>query len=198
MKDIKTFFFLVGGILLPEIYNATIRMVDNKSLPLADKDRIEFNNFGKNLCAGIISGGEYLGRLSSYYGLHAPISENDLFDQVKLNPDALVLAGDLADRGNEVILFSDYPKNWLSMFDEAGILTERFSRVMYSHDMEYTNMPTNMFDQLMEQQVLKPSQCMWVDSNPARTCQAIRRGIDAIIYVDERRTRRELKLRSLI
>jgi hypothetical protein len=37
-----------------------------------------------------------------------------------------------------------------------------------------------------------------VDANPFRTTLAIRQGVDAIIYVDERRLHRELWLRAVL
>jgi len=198
MKDIKVFFFVAGGMLLPDIYSITLQMLGNKGMPVTNKQRAEISRLGRDLFIGKIPAAGYLSELSSLAGLDGSVTENDLLDLIKVDSGALVIAADLAAKGMELVLFSDYPRTWLAKFDQAGSLTGRFNRVIYSQDLEYPDIQVSIIDLLAAKQQLVGGKCMWLDGDPVRTSRAIRLGIDAIIYVDERRARRELNLRALI
>lgn len=101
---------------------------------------------------------------------------------------------------SQVTLFSDYPRVWLQTIQKDSAITDHFTpqNVVYSAELRLNDPLNSVFEKLMAKGFIKPGASLWVDAYPMRTSAAIRQGIDAIIYVDERRLRRELILRELL
>ena len=197
MKVITKIIFTIGDVLLPRIYLLTIRMLEKNGVVLTDKERIGIHDLEKALLNGALSESEYMLRLTALSSAQIPLNENSLLESVYLDNGVLSLVKDLS-KNKDVFLFSDYPKNWLAKIDKNGSISNHFKRVIYSQDISCNKSFDDIFIHLMAIHEIQAGNSMWVDSDPFRTSIAIRHGIDAIIYVDERRLRRELNLRKLL
>ena len=134
MKDIQTIFFVVGGVLLPRIYFAAIQLLEDRGLTVSDKDRIVIRQLENDLLTAITSENEFFASLSSVTMLTNPLTRKDFLEKFCIDADLLALLRELKFR-KEVVLFSDYPKSWLSEFDRDGTLAGLFSRVVYLEEM---------------------------------------------------------------
>jgi len=197
MKDIQSIFFVVGGVFLPRIYFAAIQMLEDRGLTVSDKDRIEIHRLENDLLTAITSENEFFASLSSVSTVSTPLTRKDFLDKFCIDPGLLALVSELSLR-REVVLFSDYPKSWLSELDLDGTIAGLFSRVVYLEEMGCSNIQAGIFDQLVLDHQVRAGECIWVDGDPLRTSMSLRRGIDAIIYVDAYLLRRELQLRSIL
>ena len=197
MKDIQSIFFVVGGVFLPQIYFATIQMLEDRGLVVSDKDRIEIRQLENDLLTANTNEKEFFASLSSMSKIPNPLTRKDFLNKFFMDPDLLHLVKELEFR-KEVVLFCDYPKSWLSEFDRDGTIASLFSRVVYLEEMGCSNIHGAIFDQLVLDHQVRAGECIWVDGDPLRTSLCLRRGIDAIIYVAPYLLRRELQLRSIL
>ena len=197
MKEIQSIIFMVGGVFLPRIYFSAIHLLEGRGLTVSDKDRIEICTLENDLLTALISEDKFLASLSSVSTIPNPLTRKDFLDKFCIDPDLLALVKELRLR-QEVVLFSDYPKSWLSEFDRDGIIDGLFSRVVYLEEMGCSNIHAAIFDQLVLDEHIRAGESIWVDGDALRTSLCLRRGIDAIIYVDPYLLQRELQLRSIL
>jgi len=188
---------VVGDIFLPRLSRLTVRMLEEHGVVVKEKERVGIHNLGTTLLTGDLSGHDYFLQLKFLVNAKFPLGENDLFKSLSLNSGALSVV-DALGRNNEVILFSDFPKPWLTKISQIGCLIDHFQQVIYSQEINCNNLREDVFDRLMATHEIQAGNSLWVDSDPFRTSIAIRRSIDSIIYVDKRRLLRELNLRSLL
>ena len=201
MKNISRYFFMAGGVILPRLSLVTLDWIEKKnSNPASNKQRQSIFQAEKDLLTGKLSPESYLS-LAAACGSGATAQDvlKGLFSEIKVDQGALSTACDLKKNGR-VYLVSDYPRPWL---EEAACKTPIFEcfspdDVLYTAELGLGNDVSSLFDVLSSKSYLHPDANMWVDAYPLRTSEAVRRGIDAIIYVEERRLRRELKLRNLL
>jgi FMN phosphatase YigB (HAD superfamily) len=197
MKDIPSIFFVVGGVFLPRIYFAAIQMLEDSGQTVSDKDRIRIRQLENDLLTATKNEDEFFASLSSLHTIPDPLTRKDFLDQFCIDPDLLHLVKELGFR-KEVVLFCDYPKPWLSEFDRDGPTAGLFSRVVYLEELGCSNIHAAIFDRLVLDHQVTAGGCLWVDSDTLRTSLCLRRGIDAIIYVNPYLLRRELQLRSIL
>ncbi len=93
-------------------------------------------------------------------------------------------------------LVSDYPQPWL----ETILARSGLSRLFGAANICYTAAwpGSDLFKALAAAGVIRPGHTLLVDHDSRRATAAIRRGIDAALYVDARRLRRDLGLWRLV
>ena len=97
----------------------------------------------------------------------------------------------------ELRLVSDYPAEWLLPALKRSGLARIFpaGEIAYVADLGGF---LGLFDALVERRVIVPGQTLWVDAHSPHTSAALRKGIDAAIFEDARRFRRDLGMWRLI
>lgn len=97
----------------------------------------------------------------------------------------------------ELRLVSDYPAEWLLPALARGGL----ARILPAYEIAYVaglgGFP-GLFDALVERGVIVPGQTLWVDAHSPRTSEVLRKGIDAAIFEDAWRLRRDLGMWGLL
>ena len=206
MKRITNYFFMVGGVILPRIAQTTIELLaEKKGQPLAHDQRMTIFEAEKALFIGQIIPEVFLKRIDQlcncFKSRHELLIE--FMKWIRVDAGALSTANDL-QQTSQVYLCSDYPRPWLEEIAQRFQLFDLFSphQVIYPAEAE-AELPVRddlqgVFDGLQAKGYLNQGASLWVDAHPFRTSAAIRQGIDAIIYVNERRLRRELNLRKLL
>ena len=119
-----------------------------------------------------------------------------LAEGVAAEPGMVSLIEEVA-LGSEVCLVSDYPAAWLLPALARNGLASHFpaDKLFYIADLGGY---ATLFERLEAVGVIMPGHTLWVDAHSPRTSEALRRGIDAAIYVDARRLRRDLGLWRLV
>ena len=97
----------------------------------------------------------------------------------------------------ELRLVSDYPAEWLLPALAWSGLARIFPAGEIAYVADLGGFPV-MFDALVERRVIVPGQTLWVDAHSPRTSAALRKGIDAAIFEDARRLRRDLGMWRLL
>jgi len=169
----------------------------NQGIHLGEDKRLALFELEQLLFCGTLTADEYLRRVNDQVSSPFPISVDGLLKDLLMDEGALSVVDELR-KSYQVVLLCDYPPEWLLEIDRQTDLSARFNRVIYTRTMNCTDERALFFQQLQARGELVAGECVWVDANPFRTAIAIRQSIDAIIYVEERRLRRELRLRSLI
>ena len=102
--------------------------------------------------------------------------------------------------GNSLSLFSQLPRGLFTALSARSGLNELFSDsdIYFTSEMNLENTTTDVVNHLMAGKCLIPGKSVLVDADSRRTSAAIRAGMDAIIFVDARRLRREIALRGLL
>jgi len=97
----------------------------------------------------------------------------------------------------ELCLISDYPAEWLLPALARGGLGRIFPASEIAYVADLGGFP-GIFDALVERGMIVPGQTLWVDAHSPRTSEALRQGIDAAIFEDAWRLRRDLGMWGLL
>jgi hypothetical protein len=97
----------------------------------------------------------------------------------------------------ELRLVSDYPAEWLLPALARSGLARIFPAGEIAYVADLGGFP-GLFDALVERRVIVPGRTLWVDAHSPRTSAALRKGIDAAIFEDARRLRRDLGMWRLL
>jgi hypothetical protein len=200
-KVIDVFYFVSGGVVLPRLAQLTIGALEGQcGRRLENKLRIAVYYQEKRLFMGQSGAGEYLAAICALgvWLAGREALEVELLQRMQVKPGVLAVAGEMTKEGR-VYLYANIPRPWL---DQVGLLTGLFNyfdrqNVLNPSDLLPRDDLEGFFAALKSRGHALPGRAMWLDANPLRTAAAIRCGIDALIYVDERRLRRELGLRCL-
>ncbi|NPV87617.1 MAG: hypothetical protein HPY45_16590 [Anaerolineae bacterium] len=202
-KAIDLFFFMAGGVILPHITTVIQEVLCKHGLLLNDQQRLALQDLEQALFIGELTPYSFLKRAGA---LSLPAIESaqlleGILRTVHADEDTLQVADALRKRGYTLYLVSEYPPEWLEQIaSHVAALRLLFSsnRLVFTSSLKLKDIYGDIFSVLRSNGQIVPGKTLWIDAHPWRTSAAIRRGIDAIIYVDSRRLRRELALRQLV
>lgn len=197
MENIKSIFFAAGGVFLPRLYFAAIQLLESLGAVVTDRARQEINRLETGRLTGAILDDLFLTRLASCAGLTERLTMDHLGAIFKMDPFWEDLLRELA-AVKELVLFSDYPASWLVKANPAASFMSLFDRVIYLEALNCSNSNADALERLISSYTLKAGQSLWVDGDAQRTALALRSGIESIIYVDEHRLRRDLRLAGVL
>ena len=129
-------------------------------------------------------------------GAAAARLHEQLANELAPNPGVPSLIADVA-LSYEVRLISDYPAAWLLPALARSGLAGCFPKAEIAYVANLGGFK-GLFGALLAGDLLVPSHTLWVDAHSLRTSEALRQGVDATIFVDARRFRRDLGLWRLI
>jgi hypothetical protein len=115
----------------------------------------------------------------------------------RLLPGMAGLLDELAP-GYELWLVSCYPAR-----QTAAVISENALSRWFGRERDYV-LPDDVVNHggilslMVTAGVVQPGKSLWIDDHPVRTMLAIRQGIDAGIFVDARRLRRDLWLWGIV
>ncbi len=199
-QRIKRFVFWVGGVVLPAASEAALAILAPERAGDIDL-RLRLLDLEKELCFGALDAEAFCRGAVEASG--ASLAPGDLLDalaaRVEPLPGMPKLIGELAATV-EMALASDYPRRWLEPALEQGRLARWFAdeRAFVIAERGVPADSGVLFEALVGSGVITPGSSLWIDHNPARTAVALRRGIDAGIFVDAGRLYRDLGLWGLV
>jgi phosphoglycolate phosphatase-like HAD superfamily hydrolase len=118
-------------------------------------------------------------------------------DQIAPVPGMPEVLEELACRRLALSLVSGYPRQWLMPALERAGLAHRFPEDQVWAAAECGGFP-QVLDLLLERSRIMPGRSLWVDHHSLRTTAALRRGIDAAVFVHARQFYRDLGLWGLV
>lgn len=197
MKPIQRYYFMAGGVILPCLSAQVIAVLEKQGTALSERQRLALFDQERALFSGALPSRDYFDRVNAAAAPQQPLALEDFLEWIEVDAGALSVADELR-RNSQCILLSDYPPEWLAALDQRSGICAHFHRVLPLQGMGCEDDRAAIFSRLCAAGELSAGTSLLVDANPFGTALAIRRGVDAVIYVDERRLRRELKLRALI
>jgi hypothetical protein len=197
MKPIQRYCFMAGGVILPRLSAQVIGMLEKQGNPLSERQRLALFDLERALFSGTLPARNYFKRVNAAAAPQQPLALEGFLQGIEVDAGALSVVDDLR-QNSQCILLSDYPPEWLAELDRRSGVCAHFIRVLPLQDTGCVDDRAAVLQRLSAAGELETGTSLLVDANPFRTTMVIRRGVDAIIYVDERRLRRELRLRALL
>jgi len=192
--------FMVGGVLVPRMMDVTLELLHSSS-EVDRHTKFDIHFLERDLSLGRITPEEYCRQAikctdstdEPSYMMHA------IPEQIRLVPGMKALVDELAEKCM-TCLVSDYPRLWLKRIWEntglSSLLTD--DRTLILAEANIPDTYPELFQIVMHTFETRPGSALWIDYSSPRTSWAIRQGIDAIVFVDEGRLRRELEMRTLL
>ena len=197
MKPIQRYYFMAGGVILPRLSAQVIGMLEKQGNPLNESQRLALFDLERALFNGTLPVTDYFKRVNAAVAPQQALTLESFLQEIEVDSGALSVADDLR-QNSQCILLSNYPLEWLVTLDQRIGVCAHFDRVLPLQGMGCEDDRAAVFSRLCTAGELAAGTSLLVDANPFRTTLAIRQGVDAIIYVDERRLRRELRLRVVL
>jgi phosphoglycolate phosphatase-like HAD superfamily hydrolase len=190
--------FWADGVVLTTPGRTAWEVVAHGRKPDA-KTRLELHHLEQGLAGGRLSPDEFCARAvalgkSSLSG--AGLAEQ-LIEQIAPIGGMPEVLEELACRRYTLSLASGYPRRWLMPALERCGLAGTFPGDQVWIAAELGGFPA-LLDALLERGRIVPGRSLWVDDHSLRTTAALRRGIDAAVFVHARQFYRDLGLWGLV
>ncbi len=191
--------FWAGGVVLPTLPVVTASfLAPGRQATLAE--RVGLTEAAYALASGQGDPEQYCARAAGCFGEPGATSASLLYERLAAGVDALPGMPDLIAETTltlEVRLVSDYPSVWLLPALARNGLAPCFPADAISYVANLWGF-SGVLDALIAAGVILPGHTLWVDAHSPRTSEALRKGVDANIFVDVRRLRRDLALWRLM
>jgi hypothetical protein len=190
--------FWADGVVVTPVGQAAWDLVAPGRRPDA-KALLALHCLEQGLADGTLAPGEFctqavaLGRSSlPLAGLAAKLPE-----QIAPIPGMSEVMEELACRRIALSLVSGYPRQWLMPALVRCGLTRFFPEEQVWIAAEHGGFPQTL-DVLLDSGRIMPGHSLWVDHHSLRTAAALRRGVDAAVFVHARQFHRDLGLWRLV
>jgi len=198
-QRITQLMLLAGGVVLPTLAQAAaFFLVPGRTL--TPGQRLGLQQAALALAEGREQPAQFCVRAAEICGEHGRAAASRLDEKLanELPPQpgmpSLLTDPTLAC---EMRLTSDYPAVWLLPALARSGLAGAFSAAEISYVADSGGF-SGLFENLIAHRVISPGRTLWVDYHSPRTSEALRKGVDAAIFVDARRLRRDLALWRLM
>ena len=198
-QRITRLMLLAGGVVLPTLAEAAASFLAPGRM-LTPGQRLGLQQAAHVLAEGREQPAQFCVRAAEICGAHGEAAASLLYEKLTddLSPQpgmpSLLTDPTLVC---EMRLASDYPAVWLLPALARSGLAGAFSAAEISYVADLGGF-AGLFDTLIAQRVISPGHTLWVDYHSPRTSEALRKGVDAAIFVDARRLRRDLALWRLM
>ena len=194
---IARLMFVAGGAVFPNVAEAAAAFLD-AGQDVSPVQRMGLLEASAALAAGTSDARQFCASAAELCAAPSEAASQlyeCLAERLDAHPGMSSLMGELA-RTSEVFLVSDYPRDWLMpALARSGL--EPYcpaDKITYTAGLGGYG---GLFERLVAAGVILRGHTLWIDAHSRRTSEALRRGIDAAIFVDARRLRRDLGLWGL-
>jgi hypothetical protein len=198
-QRITRLMLLAGGVVLPTLAEAAASFLA-PGRTLTPGQRLGLQQAAHALAEGREQPVRFCVRAAEICGEHggaaASLLDERLSNELPPQPGMPSVLSDPA-LTCEMRLVSDYPAVWLLPALGRSGLAGAFSAAEISYVADLGGF-SGLFDTLIAHRVISPGHTLWVDYHSPRTSEALRKGVDAAIFVDARRLRRDLALWRLV
>lgn len=200
MHRIDTFVFWMGGVVTQHLSQTIVEVLERRGRPTDIRTRRALVDLEADLCRGAMGAEDYCKRVVEVGG--APFDAETLAtaipEHLSAMPGMPALLGELAE-AYRLRLVAGFPRQWATPVVERAGVARCFSEpVLFSAEYGPADCGPALLEKLLASGEIVRDSTLWVDDHPHRAMSAIRLGIDAAIFVDEPRLRRDLGLWSLL
>ncbi len=163
------------------------------------KEQLELHRLEQGLADGTLSPDEFYVRAIAL-GKGSPSGDGlmeKLPERIAPIPGMPDVLEELACRSLGLSLVSGYPRQWLIPALKRCGLSREFPEEQVWIAAEHGGFP-QILDVLLERGRIVPGRSLWVDHHSLRTAAALRRGVDAAVFVHARQFYRDLGLWGLM
>ena len=202
MHGISSIFFRAGGTIVPSLYHTAIDLLKTQSEEeLAVGTRDEVYNLVRSLALGAIDAGILRERICEMS--KGKVSQDQFLGSVlntkALDRELLRVIDELRET-YDLYLISQYPREWLetllNRFDEKKRF--EYTNIIYCAEGGLQNLIPDLFYLVNRLTGKQMENCLLVDGRAEYLSAALRMGLQAVVYVDAFRLRREFVLRSML
>jgi phosphoglycolate phosphatase-like HAD superfamily hydrolase len=190
--------FWADGVTVTPVWQAAWHVVCPERKP-ETRERLALHRLEQDLLSGALSPEEFCTRAIDLSG--CSLRARDLMEklpaQIAPIPGMPEVLEELACRRNALSLASGYPRGWLMPALERTGLTRWFAQDQVWVAPEEGGFPA-LLDALLRRGQIVSGRSLWVDDHSLRTTVALRRGIDAAVFVHARQFYRDLGLWGLV
>lgn len=196
MKNFRNIIFTASGLILPNLYHLVLSSILDEGRQVSDTDRAK----AKRLCE-LITRGQYKFQdepelAQGFYRAEKVLSSRVGF--VRSRNQLIDVISELKNQNLPITISLELPREWAeNQLDYAGVLI-LFNTVVYISELFSINSTKSFIQCLIEKELIIAGETLLISADPIHTSEAIRNKIDAIVYVDAYRMRRELSLRKVI
>jgi len=199
---IDTIFFWQDGVITTSIANTAIEQLEDAMGTTLDMDmRLQIRDWGLDLQLGRLESPEFCEKV---LGLtEAPLRERELFERIQDGlapvPGVMEVLQELKGQ-YDLWMIGLCPSDWLTPIAQRLDLMPVFpgESILVCPEAGLDSLIPDVFELAMQRAAKSIGQCLLVAPNPAITTAAVNMGLNAILFADARRLRRELGLRKLL
>jgi len=201
LKQFDQYCLSLEGVVVKSLCEILIDIINSAGNIHYPVDYQTIYELTLDLALGKISEEEFLHSVFSLTGMR--FETCNLKEMIVDNaPPILGIMDVLKELGEKksLFMFSQYPPE---MYDRIKtrlgldkLIPEK--NVFFTSGSGVQNLKSGIIERLIFNKWITPGKSIFIDNDSRRTSAAIRAGIDAIIFVDSRRLRREIALRGLL
>lgn len=201
MNQIDRFYFVLDNVVAKSFSWVVISSSKDNKIFSDSKVRVRLYQLEEDFFLGRISKNEFFKQASklSNSNQNSEEFESIISSKLELNEGIREILIELKKQ-YALFLFSQYPPEILgclfSKFNLSDIFLEQ--NILYSCKTDLPGLGFNLIEKITSDQWALTGRSVWVDSDSQRVSASIRAGIDAIIFIDSNRLRREIALRGLL
>jgi FMN phosphatase YigB (HAD superfamily) len=202
MKDYKTIFFWLGGVLIDSLPRLTFATL----LPEKER-RIEvptwqaFRYFAEELALGKITATEYCTRSIDEVGssIDPSTMEKRLLEAMCLREEVIAIIRDLPSK-YDCRLISDLPLDWYKQISTkvGSEFPVPDDQIVFTSALNIKRMVPDIFHALPASVNCTMTECIVVDAVSARAVEAVKSGFASIIYVYPNHLKHEFALQQIL
>lgn len=200
MSRIEHLVFVAGGVVVPRLTKLALTALFPDG-DIAPQMRLEAVALERKLAHGAITPDTYCRRVVEVSGAdrHATRLAEAIRGQLAPRENVPSLLAELALRV-DLQLVCDYPRAWWEPAAERHDLGKSFPReeIFYLPEHRVPLDYRAYFEALVSARIIQRGRSLWVDHHSPRTSAAIRCGVDAAVFVDAERFKRDLGLWDLL
>jgi hypothetical protein len=201
LNPIDHIFFVLNDAICNSLSSEIIQYLSNQQRFVDDVARQAIFKFENEYRVGKYSKEKYFEMTANIFKLDMVANELEkaIISRIKPTNGILKVLTELQTRFS-LTLFSQFSPELLHQVSAVFGLKEFFpeENILYAHDAGLADQSDSLFQKLISMGKILPGKCIWVDSNSRLTSISIRSGVDAIVFLDSEKLRREIALRRLL
>lgn len=201
MRSIDHFIFVLNDALCNSLSREIIQFLSTRQRLVDEAARQALFKLENDYIAGKYPKEKFFEKTAGIFKLEITAEELEKAIVDRLVPTRGI-PGVLAELQTRfsLTLFSQFSPELLHQISSLSALKEYFPEesILYACEMGSTDQPVSLVKKFIAMGRIHPGKSIWVDSSSARTSASIRAGVDAIIFLNSEKLRREIALRGLL
>ena len=201
MKPIDRYYFVLGDVIIRSLSWTIINTFKDKPIFSDGAIRKKLYECEADYSLGRISNEKFFIEATKISSMNMGPDEFEsiIYNKVELIEGILEVIKELGKQYS-LFLFSQYSPEFFDELSSRLNISDTFpdKNILYACRTGLPDLTDCLFEKIISEKWVIPGRSIWIDSDPHRTSASIRAGIDAIIFLDSKRLRREIALRGFL